>query len=114
MTEKMPSSSRFGSRPRCLQMSTYSAAVSPCCAMTSGECTIGDSSASEQRSEDGPPIEVAEQGLRVALRVGHQPQHVARRIHHPGDGGGGTIGVVIRVAKGHLPLAFEPPAALVL
>src|SRR5438132_1651146 len=36
MTEKMPSSSKFGSRPRALRMRSYSSGARPCSAIISG------------------------------------------------------------------------------
>jgi hypothetical protein len=53
------------------------------------------------------PIEVTEQRLRIALRVGHHPEDVALLIHHPRDGGQRTVGIVVHVAKGHLSAALQ-------
>ena len=36
MTEKMPSSVKFGSRPRIFRMRSYSSGVRPCFAISSG------------------------------------------------------------------------------
>src|SRR5690242_643780 len=99
MTEKMPSSVRFGSRPSRWVMRSYSSGVNPCARIRSavpGSFIVGKPCGVEtmereiessrrfrqlresvgQRTEDDPPIGAAEQFLACPLRMRHQPQHV--------------------------------------
>src|SRR5205807_9357945 len=53
MTEKIPSSSMFGARPRICSMREYSSGESPCWAMTAGVMGCGCIAARLSRSERG-------------------------------------------------------------
>src|SRR5689334_20727529 len=54
MTEKMPSSTRFGSRPRAFRMRAYSSSLSPCSAMICG-VIVGASATSMRLPNGGNP-----------------------------------------------------------
>src|SRR5215831_9886644 len=108
-TLKMPSSRRFGSRPRSSRMRAYSDSLSPCCAMTS----LLRAMSVEERGQYSAAVGVAEQRLGVPLGVGHHPQHVPRGVHDAGDVRTAPVGIS-DVAKNHLALALEPPQALVV
>src|SRR5215831_5287333 len=108
-TLKMPSSRRFGSRPRSSRMRAYSDSLSPCCAMTS----LLRAMSVEERGQYSAAVGVAEQRLGVPLGVGHHPQHVPRGVHDAGDVRPASVGV-LQVAKDHLPLTLQPPQPLVV
>src|SRR5215470_16033025 len=105
----MPSSSRFGSRPRSSWMRAYSDSLSPCCAMTS----LLRAMSVEERGQHPAAVGIAEQRLGVPLGVGHHPQHVPRGVHDAGDVGPASVGI-LEVAEHHLPLTLQALQTLVV
>src|SRR3954453_2717020 len=83
ITEKTPSSVRFGSRPRITQARANSSALNPCSAASSGVTLLPvtrirpSSQRPCQPGEEGAPVCTAQQRVGRVFRVGHQPQHGA-------------------------------------
>src|SRR5512136_976322 len=99
MTEKMPSSTRFGSRPMSSTMSRYSSSVRLCwsrrllsimAGLFCGGGTAAGRTAPLQAEDDGledpPAVGAAEDPLGSPLRMGHEPEDVARLVPDAGDG----------------------------
>src|SRR4029450_12287512 len=105
----MPSSSRLGSRPRCCWMRANSAAVSPCCAMTSGERAMSV----EKGGQNAPAVGIAEEGFGVAFGMRHHPQHVSPGVDDAGDVVAAPVGIV-EVAKDHLAFPLQLLQPLVI
>src|SRR5437588_2445765 len=130
ITENIPISVRFGSRPRRLTIFWYSSSVSPCWAMRSLVMATGVRVAFqkalrsqdgfwrissplycvEQREQDQSPVFVAEQRVGATFRVGHHPQDIAGVVDDPRDIVERAVGVGLRrhlavfraVAEDHL------------
>src|SRR4051812_40844363 len=78
MSENMASSTSLGSRPIRATMSAYSASVSP-------SATASDSDTLGHRFEDAQAVDRPREGIDRVLGMGHQAEHVARRVAHAGD-----------------------------
>src|SRR5437764_869029 len=91
----MPSSRGFGSRPRVSRISVYSRRVSPTEAGPGGLARRKSPPhpGTSQRLEQAEAIDAAENGLGAALRMGHEPEHVAGLVAHASDSGDGAIGI---------------------
>src|SRR5690606_39115300 len=87
MTEKMPSSTRLGSRPMAFRTCSYSSALRPCCSTISG--VISDmcrplAPAPVRRQPEGHLAHVCKQGKkRKSLGVGarHGGRYESSRIY---------------------------------
>src|SRR5665647_2915099 len=105
MTEKMPSSVRFGSRPIMPTMSPYSSSVRPCWSRVFLSIMAGPFpadgaagrfppfEAENEGGEDRPAVLAPEEGLRSPLRVGHQAEDVAFPVPDAGDIPEGAVDV---------------------
>src|SRR5438093_8345613 len=96
MAEKMPSSTRLGSRPRILTMRAYSSPERLCSATRSGVITPGASACGKRvndRLEHLPSHVVAEKPFRASVRMGHQTDDVALPAGDARDIGNGAVGV---------------------
>src|SRR5690606_29024234 len=92
----MPSSRRFGSRPRMSRTRAYSASDRPCSAITSGVISpmIPSVQRLDQRFEHRPAVGAAGARIGGALGVRHEAEHVAPGPQHARDIGGGAVRVV--------------------
>src|SRR5437899_8629987 len=116
ITENIPSSVRFGSRPRRVTIFWYSSSVSPCWAirslvMATGVCgrILGDIMSQdglrsisstlyglEQREQDQTSVSVPKQRVGAALWVGHQAEDIAGGVDDPRDVVERAVGVGLR------------------
>src|SRR5262249_891830 len=102
IAEKIPSSTRFGSRPRISWMRADSSSERLCSRMTSSVIVTGLPlrRASSRRRERGDgrlehadAHRVAEEGLGAAVGVRHETDHVAVAVADAGDVAGGAVRV---------------------
>src|SRR5512136_335971 len=112
MTEKMPSSTRFGSLPMSSTMSRYSSSVRLCWSrrllsimaglLRGGRAAAGRPAplqAENDGLEDPPAVGAAEDPLGGPFGMGHEPEDVAPLVADAGDGLEGAVDVGRR---GHL------------
>src|SRR5690348_10227201 len=99
MTEKMPSSTRFGSRPSAFRMRRYSSSLSPCSATISG--VMRGASRTSMRAAPSEPrrliLDVVPQEL-----FGREDEHLRAAVDEVGEG----------AALGRPALLADPPQVL--
>src|SRR5215472_7696954 len=109
MTEKMPSSTRLGSRPISSLTLAYSASERPCSRTISGVMSVtGSRKRFDETLEQGDAVRAAQQRIADALGMWHQAQHVSLLAEDAGDVARRTVGVVARrVTESDAAFAFE-------
>src|SRR5919106_4648960 len=100
MTENIPSSTRFGGRPRISTTRSYSASDSPCSATTCGVISViaGSAERLDQGAQQGSAVGAAGARIGGALGMGHDAQHVASGAQKSRNVGGRAVRVV-EIAK---------------
>src|SRR3954468_4286077 len=120
ITEKMPSSVRFGVRPRIAQARANSLALSPCSAASSGVMLLPvtrippSSQRPRQPGEEGAPVGAAEQRVSRVFRVRHQPEHGTGLVEYAGDRAGRSVEIVFVRQPTPCAAIAERDAALAL
>src|SRR5215469_5729488 len=109
MTEKMPSSTRLGSRPISSLTFAYSASERPCSRTISGVMSVtGSRKRFNETLEQGDAVRAAQQRIADALGMRHQAQHVALLAEDSRDVAGRAVGIVAGgVAESDAAFAFE-------
>src|SRR5262245_34137245 len=98
IAEKMPSSTRFGSRPRISRILAYFSSERLCSRTSSVVIAVMPPPSpcrerGHDRLEHPAAGVVAQKALGAAIRVGHEPHDVAFPVGDPSDVARGAVGV---------------------
>src|SRR5437879_12606978 len=96
MAPNMPSSTSFGARPSRSRMRAYSSGGKPRTRSASRDGAVSIMHGLDQRTENGEAIRTTQPRLTGALRVRHQPEHVAPGVPQAGHIPGRAVWIALR------------------